>query len=72
VVVQSCRTFVPAVRYVPFLDFKAEQAQGLWGIEGQEQPLWSRHSGDSAAPPGARVIHRVGIYPEASSRKANY
>jgi hypothetical protein len=52
VVVQSCRTFVSAVRYVPFLDFKAEQAQGLWGIEGQEQPLWSWHFGDSAAPPG--------------------
>src|SRR5262249_33765518 len=40
---------------VSFLDFEAEQAQGLWGIEGQEQPLWSRRAGDPAAPPRATV-----------------
>src|SRR4029450_1792859 len=42
--------------YVTFLDFEAKHAQGLRGIEGQEQPLWSRCSGDPAAPPGTAVV----------------
>src|SRR5437879_6512225 len=41
--------------YIPFLDLEAELAQGLRGIEGQEQPLWSRRPGDPAAPPRATV-----------------
>src|SRR5215510_16101894 len=41
--------------HVTFLDFEAEHAEGLRGIESQEQPLWSRCSSDPAAPPGAAV-----------------
>jgi hypothetical protein len=40
---------------VLFLNLKTEQAQGLGGIEGQEQPLWSRCCSDPAAPSRAAV-----------------
>jgi hypothetical protein len=41
--------------HVPFLDLEVEYAQGLWGIENQEQSLWSRRSSDPAAPSRATV-----------------
>jgi hypothetical protein len=61
-----------------FLDLKTEQTQGLWGIEGQEQPLWSRRPGDPAAPSRAavaiegvvnRIISGLRCYPYGRERR---
>src|SRR5262249_20468297 len=50
---RDCHLNLLRTAYSPFLDLKAERTQGLRGIEGQEQPLWSRSLGDPATPPGA-------------------